>query len=255
MDISLIVKDFKDVEDSLAAFTSFETLSGDNQYFCERCNRKVDALKGVKIRSLPPVLILSLLRFEYDVAQDGRVKNSSTFPFPLVLDLAPYREVTGQVAAAAIAPSAPARPPSKSVDVSSGEDKVSLQLGPDGSTSDDTYDLFGVVIHRGSNAGFGHYHAYIRDVGQSAAPVPSDAPQRDESLARFGRWFDFDDSRVSEIPVTTIAKQYGGRSECACTPPLNRWALRSLHYWQTCWCTASEKRPKFSLPGWCRLPR
>lgn len=31
----------------------------------------------------------------------------------------------------------------------------------------------------------------------------------------FGRWFDFNDSRVEGIPITKIATQYAGKSECA----------------------------------------
>lgn len=33
-----------------------ELLSGQNQYFCEVCNKKVDADRGVKLTKLPPLL-------------------------------------------------------------------------------------------------------------------------------------------------------------------------------------------------------
>lgn len=226
LDLSLIVKGFSGVADSLAALTAFETLSGDNQYFCERCNGKVDALKGMKLRSVPPLLIVPLMRFEYDVNQDTRVKNTGRFPFPLVLDLAPHCEATnaaaptGDALQAALATVIPAQAPADAKEkqrIPAGEDF--LEIGPEDSASPMLYDLFSVVIHRGSQAGFGHYHALIRDVcpGEKRpqqAPAEGEAPY-DPALARFGRWYDFDDSRVTEIPVTAIAKQYGGRSECA----------------------------------------
>ena len=55
-----IVKDCKDLDISLKKLIEFETLEGDNQYMCSTCDRKVDAKKGVKVRKLPPVLIMSL---------------------------------------------------------------------------------------------------------------------------------------------------------------------------------------------------
>lgn len=44
------------------------------------------------------------------------------------------------------------------------DEKVPLEIGPIDQFGDSIYNLFSVVIHRGGNAGFGHYHAYIRDV-------------------------------------------------------------------------------------------
>ena len=43
-----------------------ETLAGDNKYSCDSCNAKVTATRRASIRSLPPVLIVALKRFEYD---------------------------------------------------------------------------------------------------------------------------------------------------------------------------------------------
>ena len=165
LDLSLIVGDLRDVEESLANSVTDELLEGDNQYECSGCKQKVDALKGLRVRTVPPVLILSLSRFEYDKQTWQRIKNLKRFPFPSVLDMAPYME---------------------------NEGKESV-----------IYDLFGVVIHRGEQASFGHYHAYIQD-------VVGEAEQ--------GGWFDFNDSSVTKIETETIEKQFGGikaSSECA----------------------------------------
>nr|VZI46518.1 unnamed protein product [Spirometra erinaceieuropaei] len=45
LDVNLSVSDWDSVEDSLRAHTQTERLCGDNQYFCERCQCRVDASK------------------------------------------------------------------------------------------------------------------------------------------------------------------------------------------------------------------
>lgn len=48
---------------SLLSYTRPERLSGDNKYFCDRCQEKQDALRSQTLRALPPVLIFSLNRW------------------------------------------------------------------------------------------------------------------------------------------------------------------------------------------------
>ena len=91
-DVTLPVVGLSSVQESLASCTSYERLKGDNQYvainsifllcllvlyyiryFCERCNKKVDALKGSSFRSLPPILTLLLARFTFDIETVSRV--------------------------------------------------------------------------------------------------------------------------------------------------------------------------------------
>jgi ubiquitin carboxyl-terminal hydrolase 48 len=43
-----------------------EMMDGDNQYFCEDCDKKRDAKRFIKLTDLPRVLNLQLLRFVYD---------------------------------------------------------------------------------------------------------------------------------------------------------------------------------------------
>ncbi|XP_064401493.1 ubiquitin carboxyl-terminal hydrolase 40-like isoform X3 [Halichondria panicea] len=103
-----------------------ELLEGANQYRCEKCGKLVDAKRGCKIRQLPQILTIALLRFLYDYEKGERYKDTSKFKFPLELDMAPYCE-----------------------DGSVGGSSV--------------YELFSVVIHSGSTHS-GHYTAYIRDI-------------------------------------------------------------------------------------------
>lgn len=111
------------------------------------------------------------------------------------------------------------------------------------------YNLFAVVIHSGKDAGYGHYHAYLRDqfhlqrmkakkeksqsneegANEHQEPIASveeattaDGPMRQPHLIDIeslkNGWYDFNDSTVKPIPVEKLTTQYAGRGECACTP-------------------------------------
>ena len=91
-DISLPIYSNKSVYESLKSETTYELLEGDNQYFCDNCDKKVNAKKGRIFQSLPKILLLCLNRFEYDLQTFNRIKNLNHYKFPLVLDMAPYCE-------------------------------------------------------------------------------------------------------------------------------------------------------------------
>lgn len=91
--------------------------------------------------------------------------------------------------------------------------------------SNELYELFGVVIHKGGAYG-GHYHAFIRNLSQSTNTQDSKEKEKTEveewkrELERGGfgegSWLDFDDDSVSSIPALKISTQYQGKSQCAC---------------------------------------
>ena len=56
------------VDMALENYIKPEVLSGDNAYFCEVCQTKVDAEKGIKLVSGPPILTIVLNRFTLDYA-------------------------------------------------------------------------------------------------------------------------------------------------------------------------------------------
>jgi ubiquitin C-terminal hydrolase len=70
----LKVKNFTCLEESLFSFITPERLDGSNQYFCENCDAKSDADKGLKLRKFPNILTFSLSRFEFDFEKMDRVK-------------------------------------------------------------------------------------------------------------------------------------------------------------------------------------
>ena len=118
----------QNVEESLLNMLTMERLEGDNQYFCDICQKKVDALKGIKVRKYPEVVTFVLNRFDFDYNTFTRVKVNSKFTFNMEIDMSLYAE----------------RP----------EDFPS--------EDDCTYELSAILIHIGS-AVSGHYKAYIRD--------------------------------------------------------------------------------------------
>ena len=64
--IDLQIKGKKDIKESLNTFFSNETLDGDNKYQCEKCKKKVKAIKNTFISEFPINLLLVLKRFEFD---------------------------------------------------------------------------------------------------------------------------------------------------------------------------------------------
>jgi ubiquitin carboxyl-terminal hydrolase 48 len=51
----------------LKDYLAKEVLNGNNQYYCENCDAKLDATRCVKLKKLPPVLNLSLNRYIFDL--------------------------------------------------------------------------------------------------------------------------------------------------------------------------------------------
>ncbi|KAH9520404.1 Ubiquitin carboxyl-terminal hydrolase 40, partial [Bulinus truncatus] len=128
LDLTLAVAGIAGLEAALKqCYCEVEMMDGRNQYKCDTCKMYTDATKGAKLRNLPPVLTLSLLRFSYDLTKMTRYKENGRFTFPFELDMGPYSE------------------------------KGTLN------DLDSQYELFSVVVHRGSAFG-GHYFAYIRDI-------------------------------------------------------------------------------------------
>lgn len=100
LDLSLTVKNDFDkiyndsIEKALANYIRPEELSGDNQYNCEHCGSKQDAIKGLKFKSLPYILVLQLKRFDLDYETMQRIKLNDKVSFPQILNMNPFvREI------------------------------------------------------------------------------------------------------------------------------------------------------------------
>ncbi|KDQ17979.1 hypothetical protein BOTBODRAFT_104384 [Botryobasidium botryosum FD-172 SS1] len=126
------------LEDRIEAMLQTESLTGDNKYFCSKCDSLQNATRYTELRNLPPVLHFSLLRFVFDLATLTRKKSKESISFPDVIDMARF---VGEG--------------------SKGRGKGGGRAGPQ--VSPDVYELRGVLLHKGASAYHGHYEAQVFD--------------------------------------------------------------------------------------------
>lgn len=88
--ISVDVKNYSNLTDSLHEYVKGELLDGSNAYYCERCDKKVDTIKRLCVKKLPPILVIQLKRFDYDYERECAIKFNDYFEFPRSLDMEPY---------------------------------------------------------------------------------------------------------------------------------------------------------------------
>ena len=187
-DLQLQVKGFKTLLESLQQELKKEELVGENKYHRideeKGIDSKEDADMGVEFLVLPPVLVMHLRRFEYDIQTWQYEKVNDSFNFPAQLDMSPFLQtVSGKDK-----PYDKDSPPILS-DVSEEEWDSSLA----GADNQD-YQLHSVLVHSGYMHG-GHYHAYI---------APGDG----------SKWYKFDDSIVSPVSEdAAICENFGGKDK------------------------------------------
>ena len=75
------------LSDLVNNFFEPEALEGDNRYLCERCDTHTEAERTVRVTSPPECLLITLLRFKYDVKTQRRVKIMSGITYPQYLEL------------------------------------------------------------------------------------------------------------------------------------------------------------------------
>eukprot|EP01124_Arcella_intermedia_P000601 TRINITY_DN10318_c0_g1_i1.p1 TRINITY_DN10318_c0_g1~~TRINITY_DN10318_c0_g1_i1.p1 ORF type:complete len:989 (-),score=261.99 TRINITY_DN10318_c0_g1_i1:1624-4158(-) len=126
MDLMLSIRNVDSLEGALDSYVAEETLDGDNRWFCDECQARVDAGKGLRLKSTPLFLTLQLKRFDYDYQTWQRIKLNNRVTFPLEFDVKPW-------------------------------------LSQDSDANSTKYQLFSVLIHQGGAQG-GHYYAIISDV-------------------------------------------------------------------------------------------
>ncbi|XP_053398003.1 ubiquitin carboxyl-terminal hydrolase 47-like isoform X2 [Mercenaria mercenaria] len=220
LDIPLVIRPFgsttayKSVTEALEAFVQPETLEGRDQYFCEKCNKKCDAHKGLKFLSFPYLLTLQMKRFDFDYATMHRIKLNDKMTFPEVLNLNYLTEdlteegTTEEKSPDVIETDSVQKDQSIDEGIEMEVSSSAGSINEDSNLSNDTlndrnaqhsnvkgpyvYELFSIMIHSGSAAG-GHYYAYIKCLSD-------------------GQWYSFNDQHVSKITYDDIRKTYGGSS-------------------------------------------
>lgn len=119
---------------SLNNFSKLETLNHQNKFYCNNCLSLQEAVKTIKLKKTPEVLVINFKRFKYDEQLDRLVKLFDSILYPLKLRLM--------------------NTTSNSTDKKPGEanpaDDFSL------------YGLYALVVHIGGGPMHGHYVALCK---------------------------------------------------------------------------------------------
>ena len=184
-DIQLRVRECSSLVESIESELKKEELAGENKYHCVDHDKDIDdrfdADMGTEFLVLPPVLVMHLRRFEFDLKTYQLEKVNGYFAFPTNLNMSRYlRTESGP------APRWTGPVPSLRSDMSEEEWDAALA-----GAEDQTYRLHSVLVHSGHMHG-GHYHAFVS---------PGDG----------GRWLKFDDATVCEVSQDlAVADNFGG---------------------------------------------
>ncbi|KAH0625241.1 hypothetical protein JD844_033591 [Phrynosoma platyrhinos] len=171
----------RSVPDLINYFLSPEMLTAENRYHCENCASLQDAEKLAELTEGPHYLILTLLRFSFDLRAMRRKKILDNVSVPLVLKL-------------------PVLMPSEELC-----DTDPMRNGGHASSckhfASVVYDLCSVVVHSGVSSESGHYYCYARECED--AVTKSDPKEVSWSIASEKppdlaiQWYLFNDTRVS----------------------------------------------------------
>ncbi|KAG9473218.1 ubiquitin carboxyl-terminal hydrolase 35 [Eleutherodactylus coqui] len=168
------------LSDLINHFLCPEMLTEDNKYRCETCASLQDAEKMVELSKGPQYLILTLLRFSFDLKAMRRRKILDNVSIPLMLKLPvqinPYRPENICIESSSRSASAHARQSAN-------------------------YDLCTVIVHSGLSSESGHYYCYSRDcMDKDGHKAPNTGVKKfgsDKHLDMEIQWYLFNDTRVS----------------------------------------------------------
>eukprot|EP01038_Epipyxis_sp_PR26KG_P004865 gene4865-6816_t len=98
LDFSLAIVPFNSevamhsLTECIEMFLRPEILNGDNKYYAEKFDKKVDAIKGLKFGKLPQIMAIQLKRFVYDFSGPNilQKKLNEIVKFPMILDMNKY---------------------------------------------------------------------------------------------------------------------------------------------------------------------
>eukprot|EP00767_Chilomastix_cuspidata_P001634 gnl/Chilomastix_cuspidata/176.p1 GENE.gnl/Chilomastix_cuspidata/176~~gnl/Chilomastix_cuspidata/176.p1 ORF type:complete len:1541 (+),score=426.79 gnl/Chilomastix_cuspidata/176:32-4624(+) len=200
-DVSLPLK--STLRDCFVEFATPDRLDGDNKYHCSGCDKRCDALKGAQFHAFPPLLTIQLRRFDLCYTTFQTIKKNDLCTFPLFLQTREFidrffsaedftKPTDTTDLSAAEAPEAAEKTDGESDALAKVPAKYA-SLFDTVPSSPETYQLFALCIHSGSARG-GHYYAFIRDVTS-------------------GKWYEFNDSTVSEIDYSEIVRVFGDEPE------------------------------------------
>uniref|UniRef100_A0A2S2PA99 ubiquitinyl hydrolase 1 n=1 Tax=Schizaphis graminum TaxID=13262 RepID=A0A2S2PA99_SCHGA len=149
-DLSLNIEGHQTLNDSLRDYLKKEILAGDDQYYCNQCKGKQNAVRQMCLTALPSVLNTLLQRFIYNRKSMQKAKLKTSIRFPQTLDMSQYLNLPKNLNAT--------------------------------SRKNYKYNLYAILIHKGSSANCGHYVAQIKD----------DTTQQ---------WYQFNDEQVDKLTI------------------------------------------------------
>ncbi|KDO17018.1 hypothetical protein SPRG_17549, partial [Saprolegnia parasitica CBS 223.65] len=184
LDLSLAIPSTPtSLDDAIATVLAPERLVSDNQWLCDVCGTKQDAIKRLSLVQLPPLLTLHLKRFAWS---HDTSKLTSRVSFPKYLDMNAHHASTS---------SRPKVPPSSTTTQEAATEAswhpsfdLAAMLATQGPF---VYELASVLVHAGA-ANAGHYVAYIQ-----------------ASLDDDRHWLCFNDASVSTISDAKLRTAYG----------------------------------------------
>ncbi|KAG8940789.1 hypothetical protein FRC04_005017 [Tulasnella sp. 424] len=187
LDLSLDISQNTSLNACLRHFSKSEMLTARNKFFCDECCGLVEAEKRMKIKTLPPVLLLHLKRFKYQEELQKYVKLSYRVAFPLELRL--YNN-TVDPTSADIGPEGRGRrrTPHDFGDGVAGQEEAKGAGSGGPGDPEGLYRLFAVVVHIGGGPHHGHYITLVK-----ASTT----------------WLLFDDDSVEPIKESDIPKYFG----------------------------------------------
>lgn len=169
------------IKESLESYINEELLEGDNAFLCEKCNKKVNAIRRTSLKSLPRTLILVLKRFEFDYDTSQKVKLNNYCEFPQDLNI---KEFTQEYL--------------NSLEIQNEENYSNILKNDDFYE----YNLTGAIIHMGT-AESGHYYSIIKNQNK---PVPTY-----DKCDINPDWLEFNDSAVLPYDIEDLANDaFGG---------------------------------------------
>lgn len=124
LDLSIDVEQNSSLTNCLFNFSSIETLSRGDKFFCDKCCSLQEAQKRMKIKKLPKILVVHLKRFKFieQLQQYKKLSYRVVFPMELILQ----------------------------------------NTSHDAVHPDNRYSLIAVVVHVGSGPNHGHYVSMIK---------------------------------------------------------------------------------------------
>ena len=161
--LSLDIRNFHTLQDTLEHYVKGDLLEGANAYTCEKCQRKVDTIKRLCIKRLPPILTIQLKRFDYDWEREQPIKFNDYFEFPREIDMEPYTAAgLAKIDGYVIQDEEDVMPGVEEEPVSAASTAGAVKARRPGVEESTLYRLVGIVVHSGQATG-GHYYSYILD--------------------------------------------------------------------------------------------